>query len=118
MESRKYKIKYKMEFGEFTAEELKKEKDIGACDEILVCSKLAIKDGAASYLFLHRKGHKDVEMDATDLFKIWSMLSAEILQRDDVINWHREILAESFDKVRKKITGKTDIQKVKNEQLN
>lgn len=71
-----YKIKYDLphEVGNFTGEEIKKEGK-GGTDAFIFVSMLYPEDGSFSMRLLTKDGRTNDELDANEIWKVWSMLA-------------------------------------------
>lgn len=77
-----YKVKYDIQFGDFSKKEIEKER-LGGCDQILLCSVLDYPDGSGSYMWVSKDGHTGKEMDIVKIFNAWSLLAKKISDHPD-----------------------------------
>lgn len=106
--SHKYKTKYKLEteFGEFTAEEIRKEGN-GGCDAYIFFSLIFPEDGSYSQTFFSFDGRNEGKaLEANDLWKVWAMMSKNLMDRKkDLPEWKYIIAEATFEMIREIITS-------------
>lgn len=91
MSKHKYPIRYMVQFGDFTAEEVK-EQGFASCDQMMICSVVKFEDGKGSIAWHSTRGVPHEQIDPVTAFKAWVALAAKILNSGDLNNLHREIL--------------------------
>lgn len=104
-EEHKYSVKYRIEFGEWTREEIGLD---GGCDQFLLVSiigKLATPGSEVSIAFVSENGEGE-ELNGTQLFQIWSTLAGNLSERNDISPMAKAITTEAFLEVKKRIIGK------------
>ena len=107
-EQEKYKIKYSLEFGEFTKEDIQKcEKAFkgiggyGATDALVLISHIR-DEGALSSLVISSDGDKGgAPLEDVELFKAWFLMAASLYDDCNLSDKSKEILKDSIDKVRR-----------------
>lgn len=99
--SETYPIKYWIEKGSWTREQLAKEegegKPIGACDALLLCS--IIKDSGFSALFIGFDGTTGTMMSDVDSFKIWMLLAGKLSESTTLNPWQQSLVKNIKPKV-------------------
>ena len=94
--SHKYKLKYdlNLDAGEFSKEEVQKEKKAG-CDALFFASILFPEDGSYSAYFHSIDGRNEgKELDDNEWFKIWMSLASR-LQRSETLSEGKKRIAEA-----------------------
>lgn len=101
----KYKLKYKVDYerGEFTSDDVKKDKNNGGTDAIIVHSLIFPEDGSLSHNFYSVDGRTKEALNSTDTFKAWAMMGFSLSERDDLKTWQRIILEGVTDSIRASI---------------
>lgn len=95
-----YKLKYKIDYepGDFTFEEIKKDKLNGGTDAIIVHSLIFPEDGSLSHNFYSVDGRNPGQpLGSIDTFKAWSMMAFALKDRDDLHEWQRAILNDVYE---------------------
>lgn len=106
----KYPIKYKIDFGEFTKEELAKD-DAGGCDTIAIVSVMGkFGEGALSIALIAANPDKS-DWDAGAWFQTMAMIANKIKDSPDLQPWQRMIANNTFEEVRGFILkGRDDVK--------
>ncbi len=92
----KYKTRYKLEpeAGEFTAEEIR-EGGIGGCDALVLYSLIFPEDGSYSQTFFSFDGRTGGgPVNSNDLWKIWSLMTKNLIDRKDDLSVAKYSIAE------------------------
>lgn len=102
-----YKLKYgfKFETGDFTKAELGAD---GGADALVVASIVRPPDGSLSLAFLSKEGSTGEEVSDSELFKVWALLAARLLE-SDIDGGRRKILEAAHESVRKMVTARARI---------
>ena len=95
----------------FTREELQEMQDegqdIGACDQLMLCSVISPSgEGFSLQIATYDGQNLGGPMKESEIFKIWSLLSSAISEDDSFTNWQRLIAKRAFESVQLVITGK------------
>ena len=104
-EAKKYKIKYRLEFGEFEPSDV----DIsceGLTDALLFTSIAEEEDGGISTVWVTRDGNGP--MSPTKQFLQWGILANELSQYEDLREDARNLCADTFEKIRQSILKQED----------
>lgn len=105
MSDHKYKLRYSIEPGSYTKEDLYGADNFGGCDQILFCSYVEGDDGSGSYAWFSSKGEgPGVEMDWGRTLNCWLMLTKKLGDEApaDCPN-QKEILQAIFENFRQAI---------------
>jgi hypothetical protein len=104
MRPRTYRVRYKVEFGEWTREQLGPD---GGADAVMIASVMREKPnsrggdgGSVNTAFLSRDGFTGEELSAGELFKIWGVLASHLTEELPAGSWQREVVAEAFTCIR------------------
>lgn len=93
----KYRIKYdiKVDCGEFTRDEIKKE-GVGGCDAFIFFSIIYPEDGSYSQTFYSSDGRNEGRaLGSSELWKVWAMMTKNLVDRkDDLPEW-KYLIADS-----------------------
>lgn len=93
-----------MEAGRFTREDLEGDDKAGGCDAFVFVSMLYPEDGSYSQVVLSFDGRADgAELDDTDLFKVWSMLGAQLAGSESLSSNRRALCQSVLDAMRRAI---------------
>lgn len=95
----KYKIKYTIERGEFTPEDIKNQ-DAGLSDSVLFCSVVLPEDGSRSEQFVSYDGATTEGWTADDMFKSWVGLAYGLSKDPRLGDPRRALCKEVFELVR------------------
>lgn len=97
-----YKVRYKIEVGQFTKQDIGE--DHGGCDELLVCSYVEGKDGSGSYCWLSTNGGEPFEL-MSDYRKIRAVgaLLKDLSESSALSLFYRLAAEEGFQQIRKAI---------------
>lgn len=102
MKDKKYKLKYSVEAGEFTADELAESK-LGGCDALFYASVNYEPDGLVNVDMLSVDGRTLKEMDVNEMFKTWIILGQILSDRQDLSLNRRKICAKPLENFREKL---------------
>jgi hypothetical protein len=95
-----YQIKFRIDVGPFTKEEIEKD-GAGGCDQTLLCSVINNPDGSASYLWVSSNGEQPFkEMDPYTQITCLSLLAKELSENEELYPGAREFCAEIFQRYR------------------
>lgn len=72
-----YKVRYKMEPGSFTREQIK-EGGHGGADALIIGSIIKYENGSTSTMWFSNDGEQEKEMTPDDVFKAWVLLAAQL----------------------------------------
>ncbi|WP_394844153.1 hypothetical protein LZC95_44765 [Pendulispora brunnea] len=98
--SNRYRIKYTVERGSFTFEELRAMR-AGGCDAVVVVSILREgADPSNAVAFSSLDGFSGKSVIASDLFLIFSFLANMLSKREELPSWQREVAHKAFAQVR------------------
>lgn len=78
-QDRTYGLRYVLEPGKYTKEELLKAES-GGCDQLLLCSYLEGGDGSGSYMWASCNGHKGEPMVWGRMMHCWLMLTKKLAE--------------------------------------
>lgn len=95
--SRSYPIKYRIELGNFSAEELRADEELGGCDSIFFGSILYGETGEMSITLLPLDGRTKKEMTSKEMFQVWTMLGKILNGRYDLGKMRHYIAGLPFD---------------------
>ena len=95
---RDYNIKYAVEEGQFTKEELKNG-DFGGCDAIIIHSLIYPEDGSRSEIIFTADG-KGSALPSLEVFKSWVMLASHLANAEDLSAEKKELCSMIFETVR------------------
>lgn len=106
----KYPIKYKIDFGEFTKDELAKDNS-GGCDTIAIISVMGkFGEGPLSLALIGANPDKS-DWDANAWFQTMAMIASKIKDSPEMQPWQRIIATNTFEHTRAVITeGRKDVQ--------
>ncbi len=93
-----YTIKYKIEAGLFSKQEVADEENIGLCDAIIVHSLIFHEDGVRSEVLLSCDGKTKEELSDDQLFKSWVIMSLN-LSNSKTLGENRKELCRSVYEV-------------------
>lgn len=108
---KKYGIKYVVESGQFTREELVEE-GAGGCDAIIIISimrdhkpahsgPLSVKISSLDGVPVDGKDLADMpDIPITEMFVVWSMIAKSIAESDESPEWQRAIASQTFTDIR------------------
>ena len=95
----KYHLKYWIERGEFTKDEIAAA-DAGGTDAIVMASILRgpkAHEGTKSIAFIHVDGYSRDAPPMTEMFQVFVHLAAHLAESDEVPRWQRELAQQTFD---------------------
>lgn len=101
MSARNFPIKYKVDFGIHTTEEVK-EAGASGCDEMMICSLVRFPDGKGSIVWHSTNGKPNETMRSSTMFSAWLALAAKISQCEDLNNAQREAVLNAINTARTK----------------
>jgi hypothetical protein len=89
----KYKLRYKVESGEFDGEFIEsRDDDSGFCDAIILHSIVGkFGEGPMSHMTISMDGHTKEPLVGNQLFRCWAMMAKELSEREDVPPHAREV---------------------------
>jgi hypothetical protein len=93
----KYHLKYMVERGQWTREELA---GAGGCDAMVLVSILRGPEphsGANSIAFLHVDGYSADAPPMTEVFQVFVHLAHQLAESDELPRWQRELAQQTFD---------------------
>lgn len=100
--SKRWPIRYRIDRGEFTREELNKD-DAGGCDALVLISIMGGRPGQwLSQMVMGFDGRlpatdgRPAELDSTQLFKAWVMLTKRLGEMPDLHESKREFCQQVF----------------------
>lgn len=108
MVQHKYNIKYIIEEGKFTKEELAELGNAGGCDQIGVISVMGgVLNGESLSMLAFSLTGDGEQWDGEQWFEIWSLLTQNILGDPQVPAEKAKIARETFEKIRElKLRGR------------
>lgn len=95
----KYHLKYVIERGEWTGEELKTA-DAGGTDAMVIASILrgpAAHEGPKSIAFIHLDGYSKAAPPMTEMFQVFIHLAHHLAESDELPLWQQELAQRIFD---------------------
>ena len=93
-----YIIKYKMEIGLFSKQEVDTEEYCGLCDAIIIHSLIFHEDGVRSEVLVSYDGKTKQELSDDELFKSWVIMSLN-LSNSKTLGENRKELCRSVYEV-------------------
>ena len=107
MTNKPYKVRYRVETGEFSKEDAGPED--GLTHALLLVSCLFPPDGSYSQLLLSLDGRTNDDMTTHDIFKAWILLAPTLLRREDELTpLQKQILTDAFEVWRQHILNSRD----------
>ncbi|WP_394824965.1 hypothetical protein [Pendulispora albinea] len=104
--SNRYRIKYTVERGNFTQEELRAMR-AGGCDALVLASILrggaVPQQESSSVALLSLDGSSGENVIATDLFLIFSHLASMLAKHEELPSWQRAVAHDTFAQVRENV---------------
>lgn len=97
-----YKIRYKIEPGEFTKEQVR-EANCGGCHAIIIHSIMFGEDGSRSELIISADGRTKLALSGHDLFQSWMMLAHKLSEHPDLGEARRALAGDVFESYRQMI---------------
>lgn len=101
-----YKLKYRFsaEAGAFTKDEIGPD---GGCDALILGSIISPEDGgfSAAWLGVDGRSGEVTPLDALEMFKAWALLSAELMDADELPANLRAIARKAHEATRAHVLG-------------
>ena len=104
MVGRKYKIKYFVEQGEFTKEDLV---GFGGTDELMLCSYVGFPDGSGSYAWMSNNGKFAEFCDPSRECRMFGALAHYLIEREGLPQPLRDSAKAALECIRKGIMEET-----------
>ncbi len=101
----KFNLKYKIEPGEWTREQIEAEK-AGGCNAMLLVSIARGAEphgGMKSFNMVTMDGFSGREIPDTEIFQIFSVLSDYLAQSKNLLPWQSLLASETIETVKKKL---------------
>ena len=103
LEEDTYPIKYSVEFGNWTIEEIGSD---GGCDQLLLVSitgRLATNGESVSIRFIGVDGKSKQDLNSAQLFQIWATMAGNLSECEDLSPKMKTIAEVAFDIVKSQI---------------
>ena len=103
MIDRRYGIKYRIDVGNFLAEDAGGKE--GLTDALILISMLYPEDGSLSVALVSADGRNVVDeefpsLPSIDIFKAWSLMANNLMESEDLPPLHRAICQHAFETIR------------------
>jgi hypothetical protein len=84
MQQHKYRLVYTVEAKPDGFAKCDVPPGFGACDALILCSLIYPEDGSLSAAFVSTDGRTNKDLDVNEIFKAWSLLATELMDREDL----------------------------------
>ena len=95
--SQRYPIKYRIEHGDFSEEEIIADRSLGGCDSVFYGSVTYTEDGGSWVNLFSLDGRTKKEMTPKEMFEVWIMLGKILHGRNDLDIMRRDIAGLPFN---------------------
>lgn len=105
MSGHQYRMNYRLiprpeGFDKAEAKRLNDEEDLGSCDAVFVASIINNDDGSSSHAMFSMDGKTGEELDALELFKVWTLMANALSNDERLGEGRRALCHHTFEVVR------------------